>query len=241
MRSCSFTLLVCLVFFIMCVGIVNAESHDFINVNIINPYNTSDAPVFRSGPTKRAPVQFKQASAPYFGPRYAPPPMPGPITKCKGPVCAPQPVCGPVNTCCILPRRWPGQLELGTQVFFAQVRGTFHFPAVVAGIPASDVSFYDVGIKPTATLLEYSAKYQIDPRWAVYYSIMPIQLDGSRTLERSFWYRIFLLPCGHPRQHQMDLHLSKSGADVSARCNLRCCCILIRGLDIQRSKAAASE
>lgn len=202
MRSCTFTLLVCLVFSIVSFGTANAESHDFIDVNIINPNNTSNVSLSRTGPKKGfvgESVQFKQASARYFGPpgpAYAPRPLAGPVAKCKVPFCPPQPVCGPPGSPCILPLRWPGQWELGVQVFFAQVRGTFHWPALVNGVAASDVTFYDVGIKPTATLLEYSAKYQIDPRWVLFYSIMPIELDGSRTTERSFWYGSWFYPAG---------------------------------------------
>jgi hypothetical protein len=205
MRSCPFTLLVCLVFSIVYVGMANSASHDYINVNIINPDHISASPVFGSGPTKNGATAFRQAEGPYFrpasapnfGPGYSPPPpVRLPVTKCKGPVCPPQPMCAPMKSPCIMPIRWPGQWEFAVQVFFAQVRGTFQWPAVVAGVPASEVSFYDVGIKPTATLLEYSARYQIDPRWALFYSIMPIELDGSRTVENSFWYGSWFYPAG---------------------------------------------
>jgi hypothetical protein len=200
MRSCPFTVMVCLIFSVVSVGLADAESHDFIHVNVITPHNTSDGHILGSNFRKAVssePVLFKQASARRVGPTYAPPLMASPIMKCKPPLCPPRPACAPVcRTCCMLPLRCAGQWELGTQVFFAQIRGTFQFPGVVSGVPASEVTFHDVGIDPTATLLEYSATYQFAPRWAVYYSIMPIELDGSRTAERSFWYGLWFYPAG---------------------------------------------
>ncbi len=199
MRSCTFRLLVCFVFLVAACAVASAKSQDFIHVNILTPENPAGSALLRT-PTLNGISQdqavYRQASASYYGSAFAPPSRGKPIAKCKAPVCAPPP-CAPVcKTCCVLPLRMPGQFELSTQVFFPHVRGTFQWPGTVLGVQASEVAFSDVGIPSHATLLEYSAKYQIAPRWALYYSIMPIELSGTKVAEKSFWFGQWFYPIG---------------------------------------------
>jgi hypothetical protein len=195
MRRCPFTLLVCIAFLIVsCLAFAN-EPDNFINVTI-NPVTDEAGPSSPStlwGSTEgfsSEPASFVQASARRRAAlkSYGPPQVGKPIVKCKGPVCAPVPVesCGPT---CILPRRMAGQWQLAVQVFFARVKGTVRGPATVSGFPATDIDFNDdLGLPSHQTLLEYSAWYQFRPSWALFYSIMPIQLEGSKIATRDLFF-----------------------------------------------------
>ncbi len=187
MRRCPFTVLVCLSFLIVSCLVFANQPDNFINV-VINPATDETHPSGTPGVLGTAesfssePASFVQASARRrAGLRsYRPAQLGKPIVKCKGPVCAPIPTesCGPT---CILPRRMAGQWQLATQVFFARVKGTVRSPSSVFGIPATDIDFNDdLGLPSHQTLLEYSAWYQFRPSWALFYSIMPIQLEGSQ-------------------------------------------------------------
>ncbi|HMK34859.1 MAG TPA: hypothetical protein VK463_07325 [Desulfomonilaceae bacterium] len=117
--------------------------------------------------------------------------------KCKpaaSPVaCAPPKPAPP----CILPRRYPGQFELATQVFFASIHGTIAAGSGFGFIPASVMDFSeDLGLPVHKTLLEYSAWCQFRPNWAVYYSIMPISLEGNQDAPRTLYYRGMIIPQG---------------------------------------------
>lgn len=203
MRRCPFTLLVCLSFLIVSYGAFANQADNFINV-VINPVtDEADAPSTpRFWGTSEAlssePASFVQASARRrAGLRaYRPAHLGKPIVKCRGPVCSPAPVqsCGPK---CILPRRMAGQWQLATQVFFARVKGTVRSPASVFGIPATDIDFNDdLGLPSHQTLLEYSAWYQFRPSWALFYSIMPIQLEGSQITNRDLYFGQLFFPVG---------------------------------------------
>jgi hypothetical protein len=203
MRRCPFTLLVYLVFLIVSCLAFADQSDNFINV-VINPDANEVATSGAStlwGPSEglsAEPASFVQASARRRAAltSYSRPRVGKPIVKCKGPVCVPVPVpsCGPK---CILPRRMAGQWQLGIQVFFARVKGTARSTETVFGIPATDIDFNDdLGIPSHQTLLEYSAWYQFRPSWALYYSIMPIQLEGSQVTTRDLYFGQQIFPAG---------------------------------------------
>jgi hypothetical protein len=203
MRRCPFTVLVCLSFLIVsCLAFAN-QSDNFINV-VINPAADETNPSGIPGLFGTAedfssePASFVQASARRrTGLRSNRTAQLGkPIVKCKAPVCAPAPAvpCGPI---CILPRRMAGQWQLATQVLFARVKGTVRSTSSVFGIPATDVDFNDdLGIPSHQTLLEYSAWYQFRPSWALFYSIMPIQLEGGRVTTRDLYFGQLIFPTG---------------------------------------------
>jgi hypothetical protein len=203
MRRCPFTVLVCLSFLIVSCLVFANQSDNFINV-VINPATDETHPSGTPGILGTAesfssePASFVQASARRrAGLRSSRAAQLGkPIVKCKGPVCAPAPVepCGPI---CILPRRKAGQWQLATQVFFARVKGTVRSPSSVFGIPATDIDFNDdLGLPSHQTLLEYSAWYQFRPSWALFYSIMPIQLEGSQIAKRDLYIGQLIFPAG---------------------------------------------
>jgi len=63
--------------------------------------------------------------------------------------------------------------------------------------PLSDIDFTnDLGLPSFQVLLEYSARYQFAPHWAFYYSIMPIGLEADKTLDKTLYYRQWILPAG---------------------------------------------
>ncbi len=201
MRRCPFTVLVCLFFLILSCRVFAFQSDNFINVIIKPATNGADA----SGPKNlwapgkalsSEPVSYVQASArPRIGfRRYRAAQFTKPIVKCKVPVCAAHQPCCPK---CIVPRRMPGQWQLGIQVFFARVGGTVRSPATVFGLPTTDVDFNDdLGLPSHQTLLEYSAWYQFRPHWALFYSIMPIHLEGDHVTNRNLYFGQFIIPFG---------------------------------------------
>jgi hypothetical protein len=68
---------------------------------------------------------------------------------------------------------------------------------VVLGVPATNINLVeDFGLPASHDFLEYSGKYQLRPRWQVFYSMMPIELEGNKTLTRNLWFRQWLLPAG---------------------------------------------
>jgi hypothetical protein len=90
-----------------------------------------------------------------------------------------------------------GQWQLATQVFFARVKGTVRSPSSVFGIPATDIDFNDdLGLPSHQTFLEYSAWYQFRPSWALFYSIMPIQLEEGRVTTRDLYFGQLIFPTG---------------------------------------------
>jgi len=101
--------------------------------------------------------------------------VPRPITKVKQPACSPALVCGPAPLKpCILPKRECGQWELSVQAFFARVRGKVSWPYH----PTVDFND-DLGLDSHKAFFEYAARYQFRPRWAIIYSIMPIEMEAN--------------------------------------------------------------
>ncbi|MEM3421831.1 MAG: hypothetical protein QW315_06220 [Candidatus Hadarchaeum sp.] len=199
MRRYPYTVLVCLIFLFFWKNAYSYQSDNFINVNItpfkpaLGTLNTSDQQISSDSDL----VSYVPASGKYPLAVGTPYTSTGkPITKCKPQETAP---CLPILPLpkCILPQRFPGMFELSVQVFWAKVSGTVRWPAMVLGVPASDVNINDdLGIPKHNTLLEYSARYQFRPHWALFYSIMPISLEGSTNLPRTIYYGQFIYPAG---------------------------------------------
>jgi len=156
---------------------------------------------------------FKQAAAPVSSPGCTAElcPMPKRIAKCKPAVdsplcsgtmgtfcgppvkCAP-PVCEPLCPDCILPKRCVGQFELAAQFFYARVKGTVRWPAVVNGQPASELDFNDdFGLSEHWLIPEFSARYQLAPRWTLYYSIMSFEMEAAYIPNRSYNFGVWTI------------------------------------------------
>ncbi len=181
MRIKHHMLLLCLVF-IALYNTAGASKNSFINV-IVNQHSPHQEP-------KLAYSSYESNSDPDLYPRllkatalsgyahpYATstPGSPKTICKVKAPTCTPLGVCAPpIKKPCILPGRECGQWELAVQAFFARVRGRVSWPYH----PTIDFND-DLGLDSHKTLFEYSARYQFRPRWAIIYSIMPIEMEAN--------------------------------------------------------------
>uniref|UniRef100_A0A7C4ES85 Outer membrane protein beta-barrel domain-containing protein n=1 Tax=Desulfomonile tiedjei TaxID=2358 RepID=A0A7C4ES85_9BACT len=119
---------------------------------------------------------FVKASAPGLG--YENPAgsgLPRVISKVKPAACPVASVCAAAPPKpCILPKRECGQWELSVQAYFARVRGKVSWP----NHPTVDFND-DLGLDSHKTFFEYSARYQFRPRWAIIYSIMPIEMEAN--------------------------------------------------------------
>ncbi len=204
MKRSTVTLLVCLSFFGSVVIAFPYDNQKSINV-IINPLvdvpyesNTglsglnSDYPGTPSDIVSATAPRFEPASyRPYTG--YA-----RPISKIKSTVCAPGLICGPKpEPPCIVPRRFCRQWEISAQVFLPRLSGTLQWPGMVFGQPTSGIDLTDdLGLPKHPVLGEYSAYYQINWNWAIYYSIMPINLRGTAVTTKSFNYGNWLVTAG---------------------------------------------
>jgi hypothetical protein len=196
MKRSTVMLLVCLVFFNSALIAYSYQNQHSINV-VVDPgggqsYNaepasyapaseslqTSAIPMLASGPETQM-----AAFRPHIG--YA-----RPITKVTPAACPPPVACGPKpDPPCILPRRMPRQWEISAQAFFPRLSGTVQWPAAINGVPTEEVSITDdLGLPKHPVLGEYSAYYQINWNWSIYYSIMPISLSATTTANRSFYF-----------------------------------------------------
>jgi hypothetical protein len=211
MRRNPRTPLVCLLFFVVIFSTIPASGNDTITVQVNPP---TVLPPVRAifDPGNEESPEFVPAAAGFrFRPRAQPvvpalvPTYPGkPITKCSPsfcpspPMCQPAP-CGPPQ--CILPSRKWGQIELFTQVYFPRISGMVRWPSMVTSLlvpyATTDIDLNDdLGIPKHKVLLEYHARCQIRPHWSIYYSIMPISLEGNNTLSRAIAYGIWVYPAG---------------------------------------------
>ncbi len=216
MRRSPFIVLVCLLFYISTLDALAAFNQDTIDV-IVGPTEPHEASFDLFPSNGQEPLQLQQAAASSMW-GAAPPQRPRyfaqkPIVKCKPPICSPVGFCAvKPSPPCTLPIRRCGQWELATQVFFARVRGTVQWPALVLGIPATPLDLNDdLGIPSHQTLLEYSGRYQFRPHWAIYYSIMPISLEGTATPERTLYFGQFPIPAGVPVHTKWDFLYQRVG------------------------------
>ncbi len=231
MRRSPYIILVCLSFCLLSFEAHADENKRFIRVNIHPPGVGITAPIAipASAPLDAPQVEsFEQPAQryrmPIRGSRFTGHPVTRPrvvgpakpVQKCKVPVCQPGSLCtisrpssGPP---CILPRPMAGQFELAVQTFFANIRGKVRGPALVAGIQVSDADFTsDLGLPGYHVLLEYSARCQFRPNWAVFYSIMPIHLEGNTTTNRSLFFGQFTIGPFQPIRTTWDFTYQRVG------------------------------
>ncbi len=200
MRRCPCTLLVWFVFSIFCFASSTQAAGDYLNV-VVQPDTLSPLNSYSLGADSQSamqPVAVPASAFSYGAPLRAPTKEGKAITKCAPqPAVFQQPYCPPPLPGCILPKRLPGQFELGTQVFWAKTRGVVRWPATVMGMATSDADPHsDLGLPIHNVFLEYSGKFQFRPTWAVFYSIMPIQLEGNATTPRTIYYGGLFYPAG---------------------------------------------
>ncbi len=69
----------------------------------------------------------------------------------------------------------------------------------------------DLGIPSHQTLLEYSAYYQIRPSWAVFYSVMPISLEGTTIPNRTIYFGQIPIPAFIPVNTKWDFLYQRVG------------------------------
>lgn len=230
MTRSTVTLLVCLVFIVLC-SFAASANNNFIQVNI-DPYGSSVIDDRLSGvdpygadlPTPQglltnavgsSPPELVQAG---YGSR--------PVTKVKSPaLCPPGVNCAPApDPVCILPKRLPRQWELSAQAFYARVRGTVQWPGVVGGLYSTQLDFNnDLGIPAHAWLWQFSAYYQLTPSWSVFYTIMPTKLSSVFTTTRSIAFGSLIIPAGTQFYSQWDNYYQTVGLQYAAinSCNAR--------------------
>ena len=216
MRISPCTVLVCLSILILPVAVGAQSKQDTIDVIISPPEwrRASFSPHSQS--SDQGPEDWQQAATrPIRGIGVSPSArsFAKPIVKCKPPLCPPTGPCGIVpSPPCNLPKRMCGQWELATQVFFARTGGTVRWPAQVLGVPATEADLNDdLGIPKHQTLLEYSAFYQIRPTWAIFYSVMPISLEGTTVPTRTIYYGQVPIPANVPLHTKWDFLYQRVG------------------------------
>jgi hypothetical protein len=214
MRRSPYTLLVSLVF--CALTIEAAHAADFINVVMQPQANEDNLPSWATDADTDEIPSFRPASVgPQHGPGASLPAFsPKPVTKCKVPTCMPASFCPPAaSPGCVLPKRMFRQWEFATQVFFARVRGTVRQGSYLGGaVPATNIDLNnDLGVPEHGVFLEYSGRYQFAPSWAVFYSIMPIELEANKTLERDLYFRESQLPFGTRVHTKWDLTYQRLG------------------------------
>lgn len=196
MKRSTVTILVCLVFFGSVLIAYPYQNQNFINVVIdpvsgqsygTDPVQSESGLEFAGAPPVAVPAFVPRPELAAFRPSIG---YSGPISKVKPPVCPPGVVCGPKpDPPCILPKRMPRQWEISAQVFWPRLSGTLKYPGVVSGQQADELDITDdLGLPKHPVLGEYSAYYQINWNWSIYYSIMPINLSTTTTARRNFYF-----------------------------------------------------
>jgi hypothetical protein len=141
-----------------------------------NQGNTSPA---LSVPKARAKLRTGAPTMPQASIMMLPPPPPG-ISKVKAPAwCAP----ASYRPDCILPQTQPGQWEMSAQIFYGRIHGQLTWPRYsiyTAWYNNVDVDLNDaLGVPKHQAFVQFSAKYQFRPNWAVRYSVLGAELNGS--------------------------------------------------------------
>jgi hypothetical protein len=216
MRKCPYTLLVCLFFLAIVASHCTAMESDFIDV-VINPDSLSTNTVQSSSQLDTGPdtqVSYRQASArhrPNMGYPYPAGPA-KPIVKC-GPTYCPPPMCMPMKRVgCTLPIRRQGQMELATQVFWANFSGVVRWPAAVNGVATSELdATQDLGLPINNVLLDYSARCQFRPNWTLFYAIMPIHMTGDSVLNKTVYYGGWVWGPGTHLRSKWDFVYQRAG------------------------------
>ena len=194
LRRIPYTLLVCLVllasfgFLSTSWAVAPDESLDVL----LKPNNSNLAagPVVHQAKAKRSHLGFP---APVAGNPYFPGPLP--ITKVK----APQPgVCAPMapGIGCLLPMPRPGQWQIGVQGIYARTRGTVKWPRyawiMYGGMYNQNTDLNDsMGLPAHWAIPEVNARYQFRCNWAIQYSALGMEEQGSNWIQDFFFFGWF--------------------------------------------------
>lgn len=181
MRIKHYILVLCLLFiatnYSAATNTNNRSIRIIVDNNIVAPETVSPLNRTYGNPPPVSAPEYMQASArrglSYGGSVYQGPILANTISKVKPSVCPVPAVPMEVPQKCILPQRACGQWELSVQAYFARPRGRVSWPYH----PTLDFND-DLGLDSHKTLFEYSARYQFRPRWALIYSIMPIEMEA---------------------------------------------------------------
>ncbi|MEW6352031.1 MAG: hypothetical protein AB1646_23520 [Thermodesulfobacteriota bacterium] len=118
----------------------------------------------------------------------------GPIIKVRPPL--KYVPCGFGGDVCFLPKPAPGQWDLSLQTFFARTKGSIQYPRDAwwwYGYYWWDDSWKSVdfndqlNLPAHKVLLQFTARYQFRPSWAIRYSILGDDLNGGGYPQRDFW------------------------------------------------------
>jgi hypothetical protein len=188
LRRIPATLLVCIAIFVaaFAVGTAGARTpEESVDILLKPNLAAGRASEDGAGVRTRQRAQPKTSYAPVRPIFQFPQGLHRPIIKVR-----PEIACAPV-TCtgygCFLPKPAKGQWELGFQTFFARVKGTLQSPR-------ADNSWYygyyynyytppdftdQLNLPANRVLLQFTARYQFRPTWAIRYSIMGDNISGS--------------------------------------------------------------
>jgi hypothetical protein len=225
MKRSTVMLLVCLVFFNVISVSYSYQNQDSINV-VIDPvsdqtilpgyaqlgsnYQVSnyEPPIAIPAVGHRTPIRAFQPSMGYSGP----------ISKIRPAACPPTVACGPKpEPPCILPKRMPRQWEFSAQVFWPRLSGTLRWPALVNGLPATEMDMTDdLGLPKHPVIGDYSAYYQLNWNWSIFYAIMPIHLSGDTIARRSLNFGVWNIGQGSPVRTKWDFLYQRVGLMYNA-------------------------
>lgn len=182
LRRTPSTLLVCLVLFLSTVLINTAwpaDPQEALDV-LLKP---NDAGATADVKRHKAKPRPGYIAVPPPVPFLAPYPPPAGITKVKAPAACPV---VPYGAPCILPQPLPRQWDMSVQFIFARTRGTIAWPRNSWWYTGwwgsgNEADLNDnLGLPAHWTLVQFTARYQFRPNWAVRYSILPFEISGGR-------------------------------------------------------------
>lgn len=225
MKRSTVMVLVCLVFLCLTSISVSYQNHDTMNV-VIDPLGNQPRQInntylgLNSSATDFAPVAAPAAFSNKYPITIARPlsGYSGPISKVKPPVCPPFVACGPKpDPPCILPKRMPRQWEFSAQVFWPRLSGTLKWPAMVNGLPATEMDMTDdLGLPKHPVLGDYSAYYQLNWNWSIFYAIMPIHLTGDTIATRNLDFGVWRINAGMALHTKWDFVYQRVGLMYNA-------------------------
>ncbi len=189
LRRIPATPLVCLVVFLstLLFGAVWAAGPDESLEVLLKPdkQGTSHA-IATHRATARHAVKYRRAATPAMIPY-----PPRGICKVKPMACMGYPMTPPCILAAPLPRQW----ELGVQVFFATMRGKIAYPrypqnyGYYYGQSMDGADLVDhLQLPKHDPVVEFTAKYQFRPHWAIQYTGLFKEWNGGGTPQDYFWF-----------------------------------------------------
>ncbi len=155
----------------------------------LKPSNTGSSPVpMADAARSRDRARSKSAMGCVPGPVWGYPPTP--IVKVKPGVMSALPMFPET----IFPSRRASQWEMSGQVLFARLRGKVQmncYPYCYGGSwgMGQDIGFTDfLGLPVHQAVGEFNVRYQFRPNWALRYSILGLEMNGSGGTDNYYWY-----------------------------------------------------